>query len=82
MPARVFIDSNVIIYATADLANSKVARASLWIRETTDRESACLNLQVLNEVTNVMLKKRRDLVVAKAEVLSSCLSAGVMLHSS
>jgi len=59
--ARVFIDSNVLLY-TRDLKLSEKAQAALdWLREAVRRNSACTNLQVLNEVTNVMLRKRGDL---------------------
>lgn len=59
--ARVFVDSNILLY-TRDLELSEKAQAALdWLREAVRRELACTNLQVLNEVTNVMLRKRGDL---------------------
>ena len=59
--ARVFVDSNVLLY-TRDLKLSEKAQSALdWLREAAERNLACTNLQVLNEVTNVMLRKRGDL---------------------
>ncbi|MEP9373931.1 PIN domain-containing protein [Mesorhizobium sp. KR1-2] len=59
--ARVFVDSNILLY-TRDLELSEKAQSALdWMREAARRNLACANLQVLNEVTNVMLRKRGDL---------------------
>lgn len=62
MPAaRVFIDSNVLLYTRDEDLSEKATAASRWLREAVLRNLACANLQVLNEVTHVMLRKRRDL---------------------
>jgi len=58
---RIFVDSNVLLY-TRDLKLSEKAQSALeWLREAVRRNLACTNLQVLNEVTSVMLRKRGDL---------------------
>lgn len=61
MLAKVFLDSNVLLYANDEKQSEKSSKATTWLRAIIRRKQGCLNLQVLNEVTNVMLKKRRDL---------------------
>lgn len=58
---KVFIDSNVLLYARDIALSAKADISNAWLRETVWRGVACVNLQVLNEVTQVMLRKRRDL---------------------
>lgn len=62
MPAGdVFFDSNVLLYAHQFPANAKTQTAALWLKHVTLYSSGRTNLQLLNEVSNVLLKKRRDL---------------------
>lgn len=57
----IFIDSNVFLYAR-DLENKqKSEQSNQWLRRLIAMGAACTNLQVLNEVTHAMLRKRRDL---------------------
>ncbi|GLS32115.1 Predicted nucleic acid-binding protein, contains PIN domain [Mesorhizobium albiziae] len=65
MPAaKFFVDSNVLLYTRDRNLTDKVETALRWLREIVRRDIACTNLQVLNEVTNVMLRKRQDLSAA------------------
>jgi predicted nucleic acid-binding protein len=58
MPAkRVFCDSNVFLYSRDDRDTTKQTRAGEWLRALSDRQIACTNLQTLNEITNVLLKR-------------------------
>lgn len=59
--ARFFIDSNVLLYARDQELTAKCAAATDWLAQLTSADVARANVQVLNEVTNVLLRKRRDL---------------------
>jgi len=59
--ASVFIDSNVLLYTRDSKLSDKAEMASRWIRQLALHGRARINLQVLNEVTEVMLRKRKDL---------------------
>jgi predicted nucleic acid-binding protein len=61
LASSVFFDSNVLLYAHDRSDAAKLHSAELWLSEITLRESAMTNLQVLNEVSNVLFKKRKDL---------------------
>jgi predicted nucleic acid-binding protein len=62
MPAaRLFIDSNVLLYTRDRTLAEKAGAAAAWLRAAARRGAACANLQVLNEITSVMLRKRGDL---------------------
>lgn len=55
---NVFIDSNIFLYARDQDAGPKAAIAVDWLRRLASEQSGRTNLQVLNEVTHVMLRKR------------------------
>ena len=55
---RVFLDSNTILYMHDRRTAAKGARVVAWLRAISQASAACVNLQVLNEVTSVMLRKR------------------------
>ncbi len=59
--ARVFIDSNILLYTRDQKAGGKEALANAWLAAVTISNSGRVNLQVLNEVTHVMLRKRQDM---------------------
>jgi predicted nucleic acid-binding protein len=59
--AKVFIDTNVLLYTRDRELARKSASALHWLREIASRDLACINLQVLNEITHVMLRKRPDM---------------------
>jgi predicted nucleic acid-binding protein len=62
MPAvKIFIDSNVLLYSRDKDSEEKSSTSNTWISAAVKAGAARTNLQVLNEVTNVMLRKRRDL---------------------
>lgn len=67
--ARIFVDSNVLLYARDLELSPKAGPALEWLRAGTRQGAICANLQVLNEVTNVMLRKRNDL--AENEVFAA-----------
>ena len=55
---RVFVDANILLYLHDRREASKGAVVGTWLRRLADLDSMRLNLQVLNEVTNVLLRKR------------------------
>jgi len=59
--ARVFIDANIFLYTITDGSGAKSALAKDWLRLLSNTDAGRTNLQVLNEVTNVLLRKRPDL---------------------
>ncbi len=61
LAASVFFDSNVLLYAHDRVDAAKRSSAANWLGEISLRESAVANLQVLNEISNVLFKKRKDL---------------------
>ncbi|MEO5325741.1 PIN domain-containing protein [Mesorhizobium sp. CC13] len=56
--ARFFIDSNVLLYSHDRQSGDKERLAKHWLNELAGRRSACINLQVLNELTYVLLRKK------------------------
>ena len=65
LAGSVFFDSNVLLYAHDRLDAAKLRAAEHWLNEISLRESAKTNLQVLNEISNVLFKKRKDLSAAQ-----------------
>ncbi len=59
--ASVFFDSNVLLYMHDKANSEKIAAASHWVNVISLSECAVTSLQVLNEVANVLFKKRKDL---------------------
>lgn len=57
MNDRTFIDSNVFLYAAEDEDPAKSARAGAWLRYLFDAGNGVANLQVMNEVSNVLIKR-------------------------
>ena len=57
MNDRTFIDSNVLLYAAEEKAGTKAARSGKWLRYLLRTGLGIANLQVLNEVTNVLIKR-------------------------
>jgi predicted nucleic acid-binding protein len=53
----VFVDSNTLLYPFDRFELEKGQASDLWLRELIASQSAVANLQVLNEVTNVILRK-------------------------
>src|SRR5690606_34399179 len=60
MPAavKVFVDTNTLLYVHDRDAGEKSVQALQWLHTLTENRIACLNLQVLNELTYVLLRKR------------------------
>ncbi len=57
MKDRTFIDSNVFLYAAEEGIALKSARSGDWLRYLLQTGLGVANLQVLNEVTNVLVKR-------------------------
>jgi predicted nucleic acid-binding protein len=57
MKDRTFIDSNVFLYAAEEGAALKSAQSGEWLRYLLQAGLGVANLQVLNEVTNVLIKR-------------------------
>jgi len=55
---KVFVDTNVLLYFHDKSASAKADRTLDWIYALTESRAACINLQVLNELTHVLLRKR------------------------
>ena len=56
MTERVFVDTNVFLYARDDRFPEKQARAQLWLDILTKREAAVVSPQVIGEIHNVVLR--------------------------
>lgn len=57
MNDKTFIDSNVFLYAAEQKEPSKAARAGDWLRYFFDTGNGVANLQVMNEIANVLIKR-------------------------
>lgn len=58
MPAvKVFLDTNTLLYLHDRNDSAKGSVVHKWLSALIEHQSACLNLQVLNEATNAMLRK-------------------------
>jgi predicted nucleic acid-binding protein len=70
MTARVFVDTNVLIYARDRKNESKRAKARVWLKALAATGLGHLNLQVLNEFTRWVLanEPHRLLDEVRAEV--------------
>jgi predicted nucleic acid-binding protein len=55
---RIFVDTNVLLYSHDSRNVGKAAHCQNWLRELAKRQIAIINLQVLNEFTEVLLRKR------------------------
>jgi predicted nucleic acid-binding protein len=60
MTARVFVDTNVLIYARDLRDNAKCQTAQRWLDELASRRRLLTNLQVLNEFTRWLLLNERS----------------------
>lgn len=56
MVERVFVDTNVFIYARDDRFLDKQARAQHWLLVLTERNAVVISPQVLGEMHNVVLR--------------------------
>jgi predicted nucleic acid-binding protein len=56
--AKVFLDTNTLLYLNdrKDIAKARTSQA--WLAALISEQRACLNLQVLNEATGAMLRKK------------------------
>lgn len=56
--ARVFIDTNILLYAHDSRDPEKAAVSKDWLLELASRRIGVVNMQVLNEFTAVLLRKK------------------------
>jgi predicted nucleic acid-binding protein len=70
MPALIFVDTNVLIYARDRKAEDKRAKARAWLAALAESGLGHLNLQVLNEFTRWVLanESQRRLEDVRKEV--------------
>ena len=59
--ASVFVDTNVIVYSRETAADPRIVRSRDWLAALVRRDALVLNIQVLNELTHVLFRKRQDL---------------------
>jgi predicted nucleic acid-binding protein len=59
MNARTFIDSNVFLYAAEEGDVQKSKRSAQWLRHLLQVGNGVANLQVMHEITNVLIKRGR-----------------------
>ena len=55
---RVFVDTNVLLYSHDGKNLEKSIRAKDWLNKLAARHAAIVNLQVLNECTDVLLRRK------------------------
>ena len=58
---RIFVDSNVIVYSRDRRDAEKRAKARHWLRYLAEREWAVINLQIINETTDVLLRRSDEM---------------------
>jgi predicted nucleic acid-binding protein len=58
LDVRFFVDTNVLLYSHDRKSIEKAGRAQLWLKELARRERATINLQVLNEFIDVLLRRK------------------------
>ena len=56
--ARFFVDTNILLYAHDSRDAAKERMAKTWLNTLAKRQAAFINLQVLNELTYVLLRKK------------------------
>lgn len=61
MPAvKIFIDTNVLLYTVDETEFTKGPLAQQWLLSLSQHGAGTTNLQVLNETTSLLLRRRRD----------------------
>lgn len=55
---KVFVDTNVFLYSHDKRDPTKLEAARRWLRELGAIQASIVNLQVLNELTDVLLRKK------------------------
>jgi predicted nucleic acid-binding protein len=55
---RVFVDTNILLYSHDRKNLEKARQSKLWLKELATRRTAVANLQVLNELTHVLLRRK------------------------
>jgi predicted nucleic acid-binding protein len=68
---RCFLDSNILIYLRDLRAPEKIERATLWVRELSDREAIIVSPQVVNEFTSVLTQKLKMFSLAEVAPMAA-----------
>jgi len=66
---RIFVDTNVIVYSRDRRSAEKRDKARDWLRYLAERQWAVVNLQVVNEVADVLLRRSG---MAEDEIRQEC----------
>jgi predicted nucleic acid-binding protein len=67
--SRIFVDTNVLIYARDGAAGDKRDVATLWLRRLVTQDRILINLQVINELTRWVLRNEAvSLDAARARI--------------
>ena len=54
----IFVDTNVLLYSHDKKNIEKAGKAQFWLKDLAKRRRAAINLQVLNEFTDVLLRRK------------------------
>lgn len=57
---KIFVDTNVLLYAVDETELTKSPLAQHWLLSLSRHGAGTTNLQVLNETTSLLLRRRRD----------------------
>ena len=63
--ARVFVDTNILVYSREIDKDPRIEISRRWLDELAHAGALVLNLQVLNELTHVLFRKRQGLDTAE-----------------
>ncbi|GBU19929.1 MULTISPECIES: PIN domain-containing protein [Methylobacterium] len=75
MTDRVFVDTNVFLYARDDRFPDKRVTALRWLETLADREAVVVSPQVLGEIHNVVLRGRLPIAPEEARRTTLALEA-------
>ncbi|HEX2255482.1 MAG TPA: PIN domain-containing protein [Afifellaceae bacterium] len=68
--SRVFLDTNVLVYSRDRRIPEKRAKARRWLAYLVDQNRAVVNLQVVNELTDVLLRRVRTMPDTEIRAIS------------
>ncbi|PZQ19073.1 MAG: hypothetical protein DI565_01390 [Ancylobacter novellus] len=74
---KFFMDTNILLYTLDRNDPRKAQKASAIVRDLSPRNALVISLQVLNEMTNILLNKRADLAHGSVrEIIESLVPLG------
>ena len=71
MTKKFFVDTNILIYTLDKKSLEKSKRAVEWLDELAKRNALVINLQVINEICHVALRKMDDLSLEHVQDVAS-----------